>query len=98
MKRHKSLVRDDDGSLREIRPQNTLLYLMYLLYVNQPPLNDRMHQTFRNRFRLPYESFLSLSVDISGDPFFAKWPRTDTIDDKPMNLKLLLLRYLIYIG
>ena len=78
MKRHKLLVCNDDGLLRETQPQDTL---WYLLYVNQPPLNDRMHQTFRNRFRIPYESFLSLSVDISEDPLFAQWSRTDAVGD-----------------
>ena len=68
MKRHKLLVCNDDGLLRETQPQDTL---WYLLYVNQPPLNDRMHQMFRNRFRPIYVLFLGLSVDISEDPLFA---------------------------
>ena len=53
VKRYKILVRDDDGSLREIQPQDTL---WYLLYVNQPPASERLHKQFRNRFRLPYAS------------------------------------------
>ena len=69
-KRHRLLVRDNDGSLREIRPEDTL---WYLLYVNQPPLNERMHRHFRARFRIPYESFLNLSEDIINHACFIQW-------------------------
>ena len=52
-KRNKSLVRNDDGSLRELRPKDIL---WYVLYVNKPPQNQRLADQFRMRFRLPYES------------------------------------------
>ena len=95
VKRYKLLVRDTDGSLRVIRPEDTL---WYLLYVNQPPHNERMLQQFRRRFRIPYESFLSLSEDIRNDPGFSQWSRPDAVGDRPMNIKLLLLGCLRYIG
>ena len=57
VKRYKLEIRDTDGSLREIRPEDTL---WYMLYVKHPPLNDRMLKQFRHRFRIAYESFLSL--------------------------------------
>ena len=30
VKKHRILVRDDDGSLREVKPQDTLWYLLYV--------------------------------------------------------------------
>ena len=51
VKRHKLLVRNDDGTLRELTPQDTLWYLKY---VQTPPRNDRLKKQFRQRFRMPY--------------------------------------------
>ena len=56
VKKHRILVRENDGSLREVKPQDTL---WYLLYVRQPPRNKRLAALFRRRFRLPYGSFCS---------------------------------------
>ena len=89
------MVREDDGSLREIRPQDTFCYL---LYVNQPPLNERMHRQFRARFRIPYKYFLNLSGDIINHSCFIQWTRADAVGDQPVNIKLLLLGCLRYIG
>ena len=61
VKRHKLIVRDSDGFLREIRPTDTL---WYLLYVGHPPLTERIYKKIRQRFRLPYESFIQLSDEI----------------------------------
>ena len=68
VQRHKLLIRDSDGSLREIRPTNTL---WYLLYVAHPPITPRIYKLFRLRFRLPYESFVELSDDIYNHPLFS---------------------------
>ena len=95
VKRYKVLVRDNDGCLREIRPEDTL---WYLLYVKNPPGDDRQLRKFRRRFRMPYEAFMNLSADIKTDPGFAQWSRTDAVGDRPMNIKLLLLGCLRYIG
>ena len=95
MKRHKLFVRDNDGSLREIRPIDTL---WYLLYVNQPPQNERMYRIFRSRFRLPYDSFLRLSEDIMDHSCFAQWTRCDAVGESPQNIKLLILGCMCYIG
>ena len=95
VKRHKLLVRDNDGSLREIRPEDTL---WYQLYVNQPPQDERMAKLFRNRFRLLYESFLTLSEEVMNDPMFVRWTKSDAVGKKTMNVKLLLLGCLRYIG
>ena len=72
--------------------------LWYLLYTKNPPLNNRLLQQFRRRFRIPYEAFLNLSVDIKNDIGFAQWLRSDAVGDKPMDIKLLLLCCLRYIG
>ena len=95
VKRYKLEVRDTNGSLREIRPEDTL---WYMLYVRNSPLNERMSQQFRYRFRIPYESFLSLYDDITNHPCFAQWSRSDAVGDKPANIKLLLLGCMRYIG
>ena len=43
MKRHKLMVRNEDGSLRERRPVDTL---WCLLYVSNPPTSERMSKLF----------------------------------------------------
>ena len=95
VKRHKLMVRDEDGTLREIRPVDTL---WYLLYVSNPPTSERMSKLFRLRFRLPYQSFISLSDEIQEHDIFKRWTRVDAVGDPPSNLKLLLLGALRYIG
>ena len=67
IKRHKTLVRDACVYLREIRPKDTL---WYLLYVVQPPMCARMHTLFRLRFCLPYASFEILTDSIANKHLF----------------------------
>ena len=69
VKKHKLMVRDKDGSLRQLLPIDTLWYILYIL---NPPSNPRMLKLFRNRFRLPYESFLELSENIWTHPIFER--------------------------
>ena len=57
-----------------------------------------MDKLFRNRFRIPYESFLSLSEEVMNNPMFARWTRSDAVGDTPMNVKLPPLGCLRYIG
>ena len=83
------------SSLRGIRLEDTL---WCMLYVGNSPLNERMLQQFRNRFRIPYESFLFLYDDITNHPCFAQWSRSDAVGVKPANIKLLLLGCMRYIG
>ena len=71
-------MRENDGSLRDIRPTDTL---WYLLYVNQPPIDQRMHRLFRTRFRMPYDSFLTLSEDSMVHSCFARWTRCDAVGE-----------------
>ena len=95
MKQHKLIVRDIDGSLRDIRSVDTL---WYLLYAANPPTSHRMANVFRLRFRLPYQSFLNLSEKIEHHELFKLWTRVDTVGDAPSNLKLFLLEFLRFIG
>ena len=62
VKKQRLFVRDNDGSLRELLPTDTL---WYLLYVKSPLQDERLLKSFRNRFRLPYSSFLDLSDEIN---------------------------------
>ena len=80
VKKHKLMVRDKDGLLREMVPTDTL---WYLLYISNPPNNQRMLKLFRNRFRLPYDSFVELSETISTHPIFKRWTRSDAVGIKP---------------
>ena len=95
VKRHKVLVRENDGSLREILPTDTL---WYLLYVAHPPQNKRLSDKFRLRFRLPYDVFLELSEEIKHHELFQQWTRCDAVGNHPSDMKLLLLGSLRYIG
>ena len=76
VKHHKLIVIDKDGTLREIKPEDTL---WYFLYVAIPPSSNRMMKLFRLRFRLPYASYLSLSADIKRHEIFSQWTRCDTV-------------------
>ena len=89
------MVRDTDGSLREIRPVDTLWYLLYVL---TPPSSVRMSKLFRLRFRLTYESFMELFHDIKQHVIFKRWTGVDAVGDPPSNMQLLLLGVLRFIG
>ena len=57
-----------------------------------------MYRLFRSRFRLPYDSFLSLSEDIMDHSCFARWTRCDAVGENLQNTKLLILGCMRYIG
>lgn len=81
-------MRDSNGLLRELKLTDTLWFLMY---VTRPPRNQRLMKQFRLRFRLPYESFLSLREEVMNEPIFISWTRKDAIGNKPSYVSLLLL-------
>ena len=95
VKKHKLLARKDDGSLRELTPEDTLWYLKY---VKTPSWNDRLKKQFRSRFRMPYESFIDLHESIDNHPLFQRWKTKDATGVAASNTKLLLLGTLRYIG
>ena len=92
---HRILVREDDGSLREVKPQDTL---WYLLYVRQPPRNHSLDALFRRQFRLPYGSFLQLLNDLRNHPSFREYNSCDCTGRKSTELSLLLLGAMRYLG
>ena len=76
VKRHKLLVRDSNGSLREILSTDTL---WYLLYITNPPFTDWMLKLFRLRFRLPYNSFIDLTETLRHHEKFVQWTKSDAV-------------------
>ena len=95
VKKHKLLVRDDNGEIRELKPKDTM---WYQIYVMNGPFNSRIAKKFRMRFRMPYDSFISLHDDIKVHEIFHRWSKADAVGDHSSNLKLLLLGFLRYIG
>ena len=88
-------VRTDDGCLRKITPKDTL---WYLLYVKEPPRNNRIADLFRRRFRLPYGCYLTLLDHIKQHPSFCAYRRVDCVGYRSTELSLLLLGSLRYLG
>ena len=84
VKRPALFVRDSNGELRELHPEDTL---WYLLYVANPPMNVQMKQLFRNWFRIPYVQFLYLCEDIVEHPLFTQWTRSDCTGVKSSDLR-----------
>ena len=95
VKKHSLLVRNPDGSLRQLTSEDTL---WFLLYCDGVPQNNRLKRKFRNRFRMPHESFIELHDTIIDHEMFSLWKSNDAAGLKPSNTKLLLLGALRYIG
>ena len=95
VKKYKILVRDPNGCLRQIKPTDTL---WYLLYIATSPRSNRLRKLFRNRFRLPHHSFLELANEISHHELFSRWSSSDCTGVDSSNIKLLLLGALRYLG
>ena len=57
-----------------------------------------MLKSFRNRFRLPYSSFIELADEIHEHESFNRWRCSDCTGEQPSNIKLLLLGSLRYLG
>ena len=58
IKKHKILVRDPSGGVREIKPTETS---WHLLYIGTSPRNNRLRKLFRTRFRFPRHVFSRIS-------------------------------------
>ena len=95
VKKYKILVRDPNGCLREIKPTDTLWYLLYIV---TSPRSNRLRKLFRNRFRLPHHSFLELANEISHHELYARWSSSDCTGVDSSNITLLLLGALRYLG
>ena len=95
VKRHKLLIRDDDGQLIEQTLKDSH---WYKLYVQNSPRNTRIAKHFRLRFRLPYANFIALADDVEHDELFERWTRKDASGEEPSNIKLLVLGVMRYLG
>ena len=95
VKKHKTLIRTDDGDLREITYKDTI---WYLLYVSNTSMTLRLRDLFRRRFRIPYHSFLELYDEVKENELFSRWTKNDAVGDPPSNLKLLMLGFSRYVG
>ena len=68
-----------------------------MYYLNNPDLtNSYFHTKFRQRFQLPYNSFLQLYDMIKTHQYFIRWNRYRNV--KNPRLGLLLLSVLRYLG
>ena len=89
------------GVLRSVTPR---VSLWWILYIQDPkPENAQWSKTFRRRFRLPYESFLTLlqmvndEKDDPNDCFF-RWREYGVSNRKVSPIELLVLGCLRYLG
>ena len=94
-KRHPILCRADDGTLREATQEDST---WFRLYIATPPVGERLLKQFRNRFRLPYNDFISLCNDLLRNELFNRWSYGDASGIKSCDIRLLLLGTLRYLG
>ena len=86
-----------DGPLEVISLIESLWYKLYV--ENYLLLEDpHLRQCFRQRFRLPYDSFPKLADKVSVDPLFERWCGCPSNNKKESPFKLLLLGSLWYLG
>ena len=95
IKRHRILCRADDGTLRQVTHEDST---WYRLYIETPPVGERLLKQFRKRFRLPYNDFISLCNDLKTHAFFHRWSYGDAVGVKASDIRLLLLGALRYLG
>ena len=83
--------------METLEPKSTF-WCMY--YLRSPQVGDKtFEKKFRNRFRLPYESFMELNNHVKEYPLFKRWNRKDSKRvDTTVVLGLLLLGTLRYLG
>ena len=70
----------------------------FRLYIATPPVGERLLKQFRNRFRLPYNDFISLCNDLLRNELFNRWSYGDASGIKSCDIRLLLLGTLRYLG
>ena len=90
-----SAVVNDD---MPINPRRSTWYYVYVMHPQVD--NPRFQAVFRRRFRLPYNSFVSLTTDLECCPLFSRWHvgKTDVAGLPSSPLPLLLLSGLRYLG
>ena len=95
VKKHKLLVRNTNGSLRELKTEDVIWYVINML---NPPHNNWMKNLFRKSFRMPYETFLEFAEEWSGHENFSGWRCHDAVGLSPSNIELLLFGSLYFLG
>ena len=83
IKRHPILCRADDGTLREATQEDST---WFRLYIATPPVGERLLKQFRNRFRLPYNDFISLCNDLITNELFHRWSYGDAVGVKASDI------------
>lgn len=85
-----------DGTLNQYRPIDSIFYQTY---IDSPDLESiDFQREFRNRFRMPYDSFLKLAKSLKESTLFKQWTRSDCTGDPCSPLELLLLGALRVLG
>ena len=88
--------RAENGELEEIKPTQSL---WYILYVSSPNVNcKRFRRKFRGRFRMPYSSFVAFAEEARVANWFPRWTSSDATGKTSSPLELLILGSLRYLG
>ena len=95
--RKKFMRKDVDGNITRIHPHTSTWYLMYVDNALISEDSDLRRQ-FRNRFRMPYESYLELIEMCREDKHFRRWCAQKINNKQSSPIELLLLGSLRYLG
>ena len=88
--------RTENGELEEIRPTESL---WYILYISNPNTECNCFQEkFRCRFRMPHSSFIELVADAKTGNWFPTWMGTSCTKKESSPLGLMILGSLRYLG
>jgi hypothetical protein len=86
----------DDGAIHTWSPTTSSWYMSY---VNTPAIDDDDFQKeFKNRFRLPFDSFLALTDELKSSDMFQRWNGHDCTGLPATPIELLLLGALRILG
>eukprot|EP00797_Seminavis_robusta_P020115 Sro3065_g343090.1 Plant transposon protein (509) ;mRNA; r:3511-5037 len=87
---------DSNGRKVELKPRQTIWYLMYVV---SPTLDSaKWHKKFRRRFRMPYSEWLELLEQCQQDHRFKRWMSKDAVGLQSSPLELMILGALRYLG
>lgn len=87
--------RTEDGELERIDPTESH---WYMLYAQNPELDDRFHNKFRRRFRVPFQNYLELVEEAVEKEWFPRWGGSDATGRVASPIELLVLGSLRYLG
>ena len=79
---------DSNGSLSILTPKKTI---WHSIYVQNVPTTERDKNYFRKRFRLTFDAYLQIFIDMKESPLFTRGGKTNGFGDCPAPLELLLL-------